>query len=159
MLLQKKELKIKNFDIEIVAEYKIAALVLGKEKYYFSHEASLVPIDLALGWGVMADKKKLTDSNIKITQGGRFYRWWVPDFNVLNAQDIAHHSANTHIIPANSIVNSYLSSVTEGDYIYMEGYLVNFKSKEKTFSTSLTRSDVEAGACEILLVNKIIHII
>lgn len=150
---------LNNTSIELVAKYKIAALVLGKENYYFGDQASLVPVDLALGWGVMSDKSLLSKAKVDISQGGRFYRWYVPSFDTLSRADIAFHSANTHIIPATSEIKNYIShSVSKDDYIYMEGYLVNFKLNNQSFNTSLTRNDVDAGACEIFLVTSIKHI-
>ncbi len=55
------------------ASYDITARILGREDYRFDALASLIPEDLALGWGPMSDNRVLAD--FEISQGARFYSW------------------------------------------------------------------------------------
>lgn len=143
--------------------YKRAARVLGREDYHFDRLADIAPYDLALGWGLMADEAKLQNAKIKIRQSNRFYFWRMPPegIQVFSVAEVSRGSANTHIIPANSQIKDYIAeNVQEGNVIYLAGYLVNVLGKQHqgTWRTSTVRSDVGAGACEILYVTKITHL-
>ena len=50
-------IKVKKgeFKLTPVADYKIAALVVGKETYSYGWNAKISPVDLALAWGKLAD--------------------------------------------------------------------------------------------------------
>jgi hypothetical protein len=66
---------------------------------------------------------------------------------------IETHSANWHLIPANSAVWRTLSRLRVGDVITLDGELVDIESASTgTLKTSLRRDDTGAGACEIILV-------
>jgi hypothetical protein len=77
-----------------------------------------------------------------------------------SGSEIGLHSANTHIISANSNITAVLDEVQINDIIYLEGYLVNVITEiEGTtwfVDTSLTRRDTGDGGCEQLYVTKII---
>ena len=55
------------------AAYDITARVLSREDYRFDPIASLIPMDLTLGWGAMSDSQVL--SAFEISQDARFYSW------------------------------------------------------------------------------------
>lgn len=148
-------------ELRAVASYKVSARVLSKESYRFDKGSTYSPIDLTLGWGEMADKDKLEMSNISISQGNRFYFWSVPSFNVFERRYIETHSANTHIVPADDDIKSYVKDmVKENDVIYLEGFLINIRDIKNNggWHTSLSRGDTGAGACEIFYVTKIVHL-
>ena len=92
-----------EFKITPLAKFSAEARVLSRKRYFFGRDAKLVPVDLALGWGAMSDESIL--KSIKITQSNRFYFWFVKSFPIPK-QDIISHSANMHLIPANSSIRS-----------------------------------------------------
>jgi len=66
-LYQDDDVDVKNivldFDNNIVtlepqAEYQVSALILSRKNYYFEFGAKVMPTNLALGWGDMADENQ-----------------------------------------------------------------------------------------------------
>jgi hypothetical protein len=143
------------------ARYQVTARVLGKHNYSYDvtdMRAKLSPYDLALGWGAMSNPD--VDQWITWSQRGRWYYYeWVGS-SPYKGEDIGLHSANTHIIPANTNITAVLDKVQIDDIIYLEGYLVNVITKIDGTSwfvdTSLTRGDTGDGGCEQMYVTKII---
>jgi hypothetical protein len=140
------------------AYYQLQARVLHKRFYYLDWRALCSPLDLALGWGVLADPD--VDEWINWYQSGRWYFYQLEDNSPLRLGDIALHSANVHIIPATQTLYLALMSLEEGDVILLEGELVDVSIDMLGFhpvwETSLTRSDNGAGACEILYVTRLV---
>jgi hypothetical protein len=138
------------------ARYQITARVLGREDYRFDPTAELAPTDLALGWGPMSDSRVL--KSFEISQSARFY-WWKPVTSEMPIRpgDVTIHSANVHVIPANSQVRSRLGRLrSSGQVVSLSGLLVDgVREDGATIRTSLTRGDSGAGACEVMLVEQI----
>ncbi len=136
------------------AEYDITARILSREDYSFDVLADLIPEDLALGWGAMSDNRVL--SAYEITQSARFYGWRPIAEPPIPPQEVITHSANTHVIPASSIVRAQLDGLRVGQVVRLQGMLVDGVRGDGVFvRTSLTRNDSGAGACEILLVERV----
>lgn len=143
----------KEFIINPKAEYDITARVLSVENYLFDRGASLSPIDLALGWGIMSDSAIL--ENIEIEQSVRFYSWRTDTLEV-PLKEISRHSANTHIIPSSKYIAGKLDDVRDGHIVRLKGYLVSVKGDDgMTWNSSMARDDTGAGACELLWVEDI----
>ena len=149
----------KNVDIwlddvklEAVADYEIRAVVLSKERYYLDKMSSLVPVDLALGWGRMSDP--LIYDQLKITQGGRWYKWRTKtNFFPIPKREIEKSSANVHIVPANEEIRKNILKLKKGYKVALKGKLINIYMPDGTYYlTSRTREDVAGGSCEILYV-------
>ncbi len=136
------------------AEFSLKARVLASERYRFDALSSLIPRDLALGWGPMSDSSVL--AQIDISQSGRFYFWKTRTATPPIALDvIAASSANMHLIPANRAVARVLDRARVGQLIELDGQLVDVRGNNgRQMSTSLTRSDTGAGACEIIYVEQ-----
>ncbi|THB75180.1 MAG: hypothetical protein D6B28_00845 [Gammaproteobacteria bacterium] len=135
------------------AEYDITARILGVEHYFIDASSVLSPVDLALGWGIMSDSAVL--ENIDIEQSVRYYSWRT-DTLAVPLQEIARHSANTHIIPADDYVRSKVKGLREGQIAHMKGYLVSIKGDDGfTWNSSMTRNDTGKGACEVFWVEQI----
>jgi hypothetical protein len=135
-----------------IATLDVEARVLSSERYWMSREGRLSPIDLALGWGPMSDQSVL--DRINITQGGRFYYWWTARPPIASAE-IARHSANMHLIPANDLVWRRLKSFRPGQVVRLQGYLVRATGPDGwRWESSLSRTDTGAGACELLWVEE-----
>jgi hypothetical protein len=146
--------QIDGYSIKELATFSIKAKVLAKKNYYIGRETDLSPTDLALGWGKMSDELIL--EKIKISQSGRFYRWRVESLPIPR-NEIETHSANMHLIPANDSIASVIDNVSAGDIIEISGSLVQATSNNDNWrwTSSLTRNDTGAGACELILVKSI----
>jgi len=140
----------KGYTIITKAAVKVKARVLSKERYYFDDGADLIPVDLALGWKEMSDQSVIDE--LKIWQSGRFYYWKTRgnDFPVPRNK-IEHNSSNWHMIPSTNQIEDELKSVSKGDVVSFEGFLVDVTKKGGSIrSTSMVRTDTGPGACEIV---------
>lgn len=136
------------------ARYDITARILSREDYRFDAMSDLVPEDLALGWGPMSDNRIL--GAFEITQAARFYSWRPKAALPISRQDVIEHSANTHVIPADSAIRSQLARLRVGQVVHLRGELVDgVRDDGASIRTSLTRSDTGAGACEVMLVEEV----
>ncbi len=147
-----------QFTITPVASYRIAARVLGRERYWLGWEATLSPLDLALGWGEMS--RTSVDDWISWNQSMRWYFYEWSAGSPYGEKEIREQSANVHIIPATEMVYEKVLDVEEGDTIYLEGYLVNVQGTRKQqryhWSSSLTREDTGQGSCDLLYVERVV---
>ena len=136
------------------ARYDITARILGREDYHFDLLSDLIPEDLALGWGPMSDNRVLRVFDI--TQGARFYSWMPKEPLPIPRQVVIEHSANTHVIPADTSVARQLRGLRVGQVVHLRGYLVNGVRDDGAYiNTSLTRSDSGPGSCEVVLVEQV----
>lgn len=146
-------IRAEQYQLTPLASFQVAGRVLGAEWYRSGRAAELSPVDLAMGWGPMADSAVL--SAIEISQSGRFYFWRV-DAYPIPAQDIVSHSANMHMLPASHEVAEQLKSVRAGQQLRFKGYLVKVDADDGWhWRSSMTRNDQGAGACEVVLVDTI----
>lgn len=147
-----------NYTLTSVKRYRLIARVLSARHYTTGEAHDILPVDLALGWNVMADNKLEETTKINITQSNRYYYWKVPSFKPLSRDEIERNSSNMHLGGINSSINKQLLSASKGDMVYIEGYLVNVidNSNGYRFISSLTRNDTGAGACEVILVSRIV---
>jgi hypothetical protein len=101
----------------------------------------------------MSDSSVL--SELSISQSGRFYHWSYRT-PPLPVQEITRHSANMHMVPADSRIKQKLKRLREGDIVELEGYLVRADAKDGWhWVSSLTREDSGNGACELVWVKDI----
>jgi hypothetical protein len=145
--------QLADYRIIPLEAFSLEARVLGREDYHFDRGAALAPTDLALGWGPMADPQVLKD--IRISQSNRWYHWQVDEFPIPR-REIETHSANMHMIPANSLVAQTLARVKQGQLIQLSGQLVQVDGKDGyRWSSSLSREDTGNGACELIWVEQL----
>jgi len=91
-----------------------------------------------------------------ITQGARFYSWMPKEPLPIPRQVVIEHSANTHVIPADTSVARQLRGLRVGQVVHLRGYLVNGVRDDGAYiNTSLTRSDSGPGSCEVVLVEQV----
>jgi len=135
-----------------LAAFSISARVLSREDYSFGREANYSPTDLALGWGPMS-APGLAD-RLGVRQGGRWYRYsWGGEGPPMPPAEIARHSANMHMVPADAAVASALSDVKAGQAVRLDGWLLQINGDDGwRWRSSMSRDDVGAGACELILV-------
>ncbi len=135
------------------AQFELTARVLSRSDYSLDEGASLVPTDLALGWGRMSDSAVL--ANIQVSQSGRFYRWHVKTFPIPR-REIEVSSANMHLIPADAGVRAAIKRVRAGQIVHLQGYLVDARRSDGwQWNTSMTRDDTGGGACELVYVESL----
>jgi len=147
----KKAFSFKDYTITPLADFEITAKVLSSERYYIGRESNLSPIDLALGWGRMADDEVI--KAINISQSGRWYHWEAHDLPIPR-REIETHSANMHMIPRDDRIKSILLRAEKGDIITIKGALVRIDAKGGGWhwESSLSRNDTGGGACEVIFV-------
>ena len=149
----KQAFQFDEFQITPLANFQLVARVLGAERYRADRESRLSPVDLALGWGRMANPATL--DKLTITQSNRWYHWRTDKFPIPR-RDIETNSANMHFIPANSAVAAKLKSIQTGDTVKLIGYLVHVDGKNGwTWTSSLTREDTGSHSCEVILLEDI----
>lgn len=134
-----------------LAGFSIGARVLSREDYRLGREAEFSPVDLALGWGRMAEDAVL--SRLDISQGGRWYRYRWTDAPPIPLDEIVRSSANMHMIPADDAVARALARIERGQRVRIDGWLVEVAAGDGwRWRSSLTREDSGGGACELVLV-------
>jgi hypothetical protein len=140
--------QLAKYQITPLQAFNLEARVLGREDYHFDRGAELSPTDLALGWGPM-DAQQVLDK-VRISQSNRWYHWRADELPIPR-REIEINSANMHMIPANSTVAATLARVKTGQRIQLSGQLVRVEAPDGfTWSSSLSREDTGAGACELI---------
>jgi hypothetical protein len=144
--------QVDEYDLSLIADFQLEALVLGRRDYLWGDEARLSPIDLALGWGPMADREVVDQINIR--QSSRFYFWQVEHYPIERSAIISN-SANMHLIPASPEVFAQLQRTEAGKNVRLRGFLVNVERANGWYwRSSTSRTDSGSGACELILVTR-----
>lgn len=151
-------------NISYVANYVINGRVVDTQNYSSSGiENKLAPKDVGLAWGFLSTD----ESQEKITWsswGDRFLNWRVKDDDwyksVGGKVAMTSNHSNNHLIPSSNEIERKIQTIKKGDYVQIEGYLVDIKwtgSNGRYFywNTSTSRSDDGSGACEIIYVTDI----
>lgn len=141
------------------AGYRIMARVLHS-KQYDDWQASLSPVDLALGWGMLSEPR--IDDWISWEQADRWYYYRYQ--RVLSVpfprQYVREHSANVHMIPATESVEGILRELKGNEIVELEGLLVDVEGRVDgsavAFRTSLSRDDEGDESCEIMYVERVV---
>jgi hypothetical protein len=112
-----------GFTISSLAQFHVRARVISTERYWFDAGAKLSPIDFMLGWGPMSDQSVL--DQIAFRQGVRWCSFGPSGKNFpLPVDEINTHSANMHLIPASTRIETDPKRVSIGDLVDMCDYLV-----------------------------------
>jgi hypothetical protein len=142
-----------DFQLKPLAHFAIDARVLHRKIYRWDRQASLVPVDLALGWGPMSDQSVL--DRVSITQSMRFYWFEYKLPPPISKEEIISHSTNLHAIPATAAIAAQCKSVRVGSLVHLSGDLVEATGSEiGTWRSSLSRTDTGNGACELMWVTE-----
>ncbi len=140
--------------LETLASFEIEARVLSTKEYSSDRESELVPVDLALGWGAMSDSAVL--DQLSISQNKRFYYYRWSNQPPIPPYEIVQHSANMHLIPADSDIEEQIRNARVGQIVHIVGQLVEARDSDGWhWRSSLTRKDSGAGACELVRVEAI----
>jgi len=143
-----------------VAAYRIAGEVMSKRKYTQGWGAEIAPFDLALVWGMLTYPHVRKQLSIKHDNTRMAWFRMKGDEPPVDHDYAMSHGANNHLIPANENIRMALDSqVKVHDRIALEGYLVNVEGRNQeqkiAMKTSLTRTDTDRGACEIIYVTRL----
>lgn len=149
-LLSAMPFRFKGFIIRPLAKFDMSARVLRREQYSVGTESSIAPVDIVFGWQHMSNYAVI--EKIDITQRNRFYHWYTQN-PPIPLQTIALQSANMHLIPANDDIKDIIKDIPIGGVAHLSGYLVRVeKDNGWHWQSSLSRSDIGAGACELIFV-------
>jgi hypothetical protein len=142
----------KGYQFTARARFVITARLLRKEIYRIDGGAGLAPVDLGVGWGPLSDSAIL--DQLDFSQMGRFFYWQPKSGRFpLPAEMLITHMAQMHMIPSTKAIEDRLRSLRPGQLVTATGYLVDVRGPNGfTWSTSMTRTDTGAGACEIVWV-------
>lgn len=139
--------------IQPLASFALEARVLRREDYRFDRAAKLSPVDLALGWGPMSDTAVL--SQLEIRQSHRWYHWRAEELPI-SREEIEHHSANMHLIPATPAIAKRVDRIRPGQLVRISGKLVGVEGPDHWhWRSSLSREDTGDGSCEVIWVEEI----
>jgi hypothetical protein len=137
----------RGFRITPRAKFSARVRVLSREHYWLGTFAKLSPIDLAVGWGPMSDSAIL--KSFDVSQSNRFFYWSTPQYPIERGV-IERSASNWHMVPSNRNVEKQLGRVHKGDVITISGSLIDAIGPDGLISTSLSRTDTGAGACEVI---------
>lgn len=143
----------RGFLLEAVADYEIEAIVLSAKPYRLARFGRVVPLDLALAWGPMADPEVLRQLEI-----AQRYRWYIYSWQgepPLPQETMQAHSANVHIVPATRAIERQAMRLDPGDRVLLRGRLVNVSDDGAEMRTSRSRTDRAGGSCEIMWVDEL----
>lgn len=145
---------LKTSTLTSLAAYTVRARILSLHRYWHDGASDLSPMDLALGWGPMADPAIL--KQVDIWQQERFY-YWSSGSLPLSADQISSHSANTHLVPATPLIADGLRALRAGQHVEITGDLVEIvdTTDGSVWRSSLSRTDAGNGACEVVLVQRL----
>jgi hypothetical protein len=152
---------LKGYTITKVASYVATARVIATSyNWWLDPLNEISRMDLALGWGCMADKRVL--HQLSILHDRRHLGLSYLHDHVYNAEnqvilstEIMCSSANTHIIPANDNIEKIVESLHRNQIVTLTGSLVNLSKSGVFWNTSLAREDTGDGACEIMYVDSV----
>jgi len=146
-----------EFIFNPVAEYKIAAVLVGKKCYRDGWRGKVAPVDLALVWGKLAEPE--SDKYVSYSQYDRWYFYELKTGSPFNSSYVISHSANNHIIPAGENILKAVKTIEKKEKVLLEGFLVNVKGRHKGenfwWNSSLKRTDTGDGSCEVFYVKKV----
>jgi hypothetical protein len=132
--------------------FEVSAVVAEAERYRMDDSAFLSPLDLALVWGKLPEEPYW--NQVRYQQTGRYYLWSTSSPE-LDPAYIQEHSSNMHMIPADANIRRALLSAGHGDWVRLRGLLVDAAGPDGfTWSTSTSRLDSGAGACELVWVEE-----
>jgi hypothetical protein len=157
-------LTVKDCTVTKVASYVVTARILSTSRAWLDAMSNLAPVDLTLGWGLMADKRLI--SQVWVTSGGRWADFTIPNAKNLykyypkkepvRPWEIFTHVGNTHIIPASDRIRKMIGSLRRDQIVTLKGALVRVNLPDgRHWNSSMSREDMGDGGCEIMYVEDI----
>ena len=143
---------VKGQSITSLKPYAGEFRILSTKQYSTDEQAKFSPIDYAVSVGAFAQSD--IAKQIYVRQYDRFLNWQLKQLPV-SPQLAMQMVSNIHIVPANPSIASKINQVKRGDLVHLTGDLVEIKDKNLVWRSSLSRTDVGEGACELFRVNSI----
>lgn len=141
----------KKYTINFVAEYTLIGRVVTTQPYFNNSTYSkLIPLDVGILWGKTALKKNYQ----KVT----YFSLGTRQLMTLCTNDSYcknNEISNNHLLPKDKQIKKEMFLIKEGDYIKIEGYLINIVGDDYSQGSSTTRNDTGNGACETIYVTNI----
>lgn len=145
-----------------VASYTISAKVLDVIINIGYGKEGAMPIDIALVWGRVAESdynKYLKYGFDNIWKHNQWLQVQLKNSTLPEGMGEGYlmtHISNNHIFPANENIFNAVAHLKKGEEVQLSGYLVNVTDSEGgRYTTSTSRTDIEAGACECFYVNRV----
>lgn len=136
------------------ARFEIEAILIHKKRYLSGRESDYAPWDLGVGWGSLADGD--TIEQFEFFHYNRFFYWRIDEEPPIPLDELGANMANIHAIPADRAVRRALRRLDDGDRIRLRGYLVDVAAPDGwAWTTSLSRTDDGAGACELMWITDV----
>lgn len=143
-----------GFKLTAVAAYNLRGRVLGTKRYHSGIQSTLVPVDVAVGWGKMSDQGVLDRLRLAMSNRFFFYRW--EDTPPIPEAELLRSAANNHIVSANETITTGIRKLRVGQIVEMRGLLVDVTGPEGfVWPTSRRRDDTGNGACELFMVHEL----
>jgi hypothetical protein len=154
-----------RYKLAVVCDYTISGLVVSKRDYrMFSiyQSDNMFPFDICLIWGNNVKSGVFRNRALKFSQDCRWCnaQWWGNlDFNFSEL-------SNNHLLIDKKDIESTVKGLVAGDQVTITGKLVNVKaeliakagqydSQTLAWTSSTSRTDSGAGACEVIYVEGI----
>ena len=141
-----------NQQVKVLEQFTGQFRILGRKDYKNDREAQFSPVDFAVSEGVLASRYFYP--LIGVQQSNRYLTWRMNTLP-MPAKKAMQLVSNIHIIPANPAIAAELKRVKQGDLVQLRGDLVEVDDNGWKWTSSLTRTDVGDGACELLRVQSI----
>ncbi len=144
-----------DYRVSALARYELTARLVKSHEYWFDRGSEIAPLDFTVAWGAASDQR--VQDAISVSLWGRFYRWSTRARDLpASPQEISESMANMHLIPATPAVLRSLKGAAAGGLVTLKGYLVNVEADDGyRWTSSLSRSDSGAGACELMWVESV----
>ncbi|NBC95974.1 MAG: hypothetical protein GVY27_06435 [Deinococcus-Thermus bacterium] len=134
--------------------FAVEGLVLSRRPYRFGTEAAISPLDLVLGWGPMSNPAVVSD--LTVTQSGRFGHVRASAGSPVDLRAAGRFWSNMHLIPASEEIAARFGALAEGRVVRLTGHLVEVRGPGGwRWRSSTSRLDRGAGACELVLVERV----
>lgn len=136
-----------------LAGFSMEARVLSREDYRHDEFAKLSSVDLFVGWGIMAKDEIVKEYTFR--QRARFggIDNWETTKSPLSYDEVYLNASNMHLIPSNMSVAKDIARIRVNQTVRLDGWLVSYRLDNGWHgSSSMSRADHGAGACEIILV-------
>jgi hypothetical protein len=142
-----------QYTLAPVATYTASVLVVSTRQYHDA-DAGLVPVDLCVVWGTLAEPEYLQYATF--SQKDRECIITYDAESPVDTSFILHQFVNIHVIPANQSILQSIKTIKTGQKIILKGFLVDIYLNGTIYiKSSTTLTDEGSGACEILYVTDV----
>ncbi len=154
MLDDAPKLDYQDLVLQPLAEFEFDARLISLAWYSRGAEASYSPVDLGIAWGRMSDSAHL--DALEWRHGNRFLNYRYATVPPIPQRELDSSIANLHVLPSSPALLRQIEALRPGQRIIGRGLLVAAKRADGWhWTSSLTRDDTGAGACELIWLTEI----